>query len=302
MMTSQESESALLDPGRLSLIDDLSLVARLVARGIRSGMHRSLMQGRGNEFFQYRSYAPGEDLKNIDWRVFAKRDELVTKTYHEDTNLNLLLILDASASMAYQGDDSACSKFRYLQMIAASLAYLAQQQGDRVGLFGGSESSVDWVRPMGGRAALHRLILGIASMKPQGRDIEPAAWERFNAVVPPDSMVVVLSDFLDGEEAWADRLRFAQSVRYDCLSLQILDPDEFSLPRSDALRFVDMEGGEELSASPELIRSEYLTKMNNFRDGLRQKMHSGGAHFDSVRTDMNLAHALRRFIEHRSKK
>ncbi|MDA7823314.1 DUF58 domain-containing protein [Opitutales bacterium] len=292
----QESEISLLDPARLSRIDDLSLLARLVVRGSRSGMHRSIRQGRGNEFFQYRSYEPGEDLKNVDWRVFAKRDELVAKTYQEDTNVNLLLVLDGSASMAFSGTDSPCSKFRYAQMLAACFGYLAQRQGDRVGLFGGSEDSVEWIRPQGGRAALNRLLVQMGSMKPAGRDIGRASWERFNAVIPHESIVVVLSDFLDGEEEWANRLRFAKSRRYECLCLQTLDREELVLPDSDALRFVEMEGDGELSASPELIRFDYSAKMNNYQESLQKTIIQAGAEFEFLQTDLDLGHALRSFL------
>ncbi len=295
-MVVEETDNSLLDPTRLCRIDDLHLLAKIVTSGVRSGMHSSMRQGRGNEFFQYRTYEPGEDLKNVDWRVFAKRDELVSKTYQEDTNLNILLVVDASASMSYAGKNAVCSKFRYLQMLSACLAYLASRQGDRVGLFGGSEDAVDWVRPMGGRAALNRLLVKIGSMKPAGRDIGRQAWTRFNAVLPRDSIVVVLSDFLDGEEEWKRRLQFAASERYECICMQVLDDDELVLPDSDALRFVELEGNGEVSASPELIRKDYQLKMKQYLEGLQSVILHSGAEYQLLQTDQEFGHALRRFL------
>lgn len=288
--------NSLLSPSHLTQINDLSLLARLVARGSRVGEHRSIRQGRGNEFFQYRSYEPGEDLKNVDWRVFAKRDQLVSKTYQEETNINFLLILDASASMSYAGKNSSCSKFRYAQMLAASFAYIAQRQGDRVGFFGGSEQSVKWISPESGRAALNRLLVEISAITPQGLDVGPEAWKRLNSVIPRDSIVVVLSDFLDGVEEWANRLRFANSARYECICLQILDADELHLPDFKALRFVEMEGDRELSASPELIRGSYSKKMDGYCQSLRDELSKIGAELQVVQSNQDLGHTLRSFL------
>ena len=103
--------------------------------GAMPGIHKSLRQGRGSEFFQYRPYTRGEDLKLIDWKVYAKRNELVAKTFQEDTNFTVCLVVDASASMGYKGTKASCSKLRYASMLVACFAYLAQRQGDRIGLF-----------------------------------------------------------------------------------------------------------------------------------------------------------------------
>ena len=116
------------------------------------GIHRSLRQGRGNEFFQYRPYDPGEDMKVVDWKVFAKREELVAKTFQEDTNFNLFLVLDTSASMGYKGEKSNCTKLHYASMLAACFAYIAFRQGDRVGLFAYGEEVQKRIRPKSGHA------------------------------------------------------------------------------------------------------------------------------------------------------
>ena len=107
------TDTELLDPAHLSRIEDFSLLAKVVVDGAMPGIHRSLRQGRGTEFFQYRPYDPGEDLKVVDWKVYAKREELVAKTFQEDTNFNLFLVLDTSASMGYQGEVSSCTKLHY---------------------------------------------------------------------------------------------------------------------------------------------------------------------------------------------
>ena len=126
-------ETDLLDPAYLASIEDFSLLTRIVVDGALPGIHRSQRHGRGSEFFQYRDYSRGDDLKLIDWKVFAKRGELVAKSFHEDTSLNCYLVGDSSASMGYKGTRAVCDKLRYGSMLAACFAYVANMQGDRVG-------------------------------------------------------------------------------------------------------------------------------------------------------------------------
>ena len=292
----QDLQNPLLDPAHLANIEDLSLLARVVVEGNFFGIHRSRRQGQGNEFFQYRSYESGEDLKNVDWKIYAKRGELVTKTYQESTNANVMLVLDGSASMGYQGEGSPCSKFRYAQMLAACLSYLSYRQGDRVGLFGGSENSLEWMFPSGGKENFKRVLTCMAGMLPKGTDAGDGAWQKFKSKLPVQATVVVISDFLENEEKLAQRLSFAQSSRYDCLCLQILDPLEETLPRAEAVRLTELEGDLDLSVSPELIRSDYQSKMNTHLENLQSIMAEVGAEFCTLRTQQNLGHGLRKFL------
>lgn len=286
----------LLLPSHLSRIEDFSLLAKVVVDGAMPGIHRSLRQGRGNEFFQYRPYDPGEDLKVVDWKVYAKREELVAKTFQEDTNFNLFLVLDTSASMGYRGADSTCTKLHYASMIAACFAYLAYRQGDRVGLFAYGENVQQWIRPKSGHAHFGRIVNAIAQLQPDGTNRHAAAWDQLVANMPGRSMVVFLSDFLEAEEILPERLRFALSSRYEALCLQVLDREEEKLPEGQALRFVEMEGSREVSTSPEVIRAEYVKRMDDFKDTLSRNLARVSAEFESLFTDQDLGHALRKFL------
>ena len=289
-------EESLLDPVHLNRIHDLSLLARVVVEGAMPGIHRSLRQGRGTEFFQYRSYEPGEDLKVVDWKVFAKRDELVAKTFQEDTNFTVFIVLDASASMGYQGARSACSKLRYASMLAACFAYLASRQGDQVGLFGYGEETQQWIRPGAGSGHLQRIISGISALEAKGTSQHEPAWDQLSSVLPGRSMVVFLSDFLEAEDTLTERLRFSLSAHYEALCLQVLDPDELDLPEANALRFTEMEGRREISTSPAAIRKDYQRNMSGFIDRLKNQMRLITAEFENLQSDQDLGHALRRFL------
>ena len=290
------AERDLLDPAHLSKIEDFSLLAKVVVDGAMPGIHRSLRQGRGNEFFQYRPYDPGEDMKVVDWKVFAKREELVAKTFQEDTNFNLFLVIDTSASMGYKGAESNSSKLHYASMLAACFAYIAFRQGDRVGLFAYGEEIQHRIRPKSGSAHFGRIVNALGLLKPEGINKHKTAWDQLVGNMPGRSMVVFLSDFLEAEKILPERLRFALSSRYEALCLQVLDREEETLPQGDALRFVEMEGSREVSTSPEVIRSEYGTKMNDFKETLSRNLAGVSAEFESLFTDQNLGHALRRFL------
>lgn len=241
-------------------------------------------------------------MKVVDWKVFAKRDELVSKTFQEDTNFTLYLVIDASASMGYQGKRASCSKLRYAQMLAACFAYLAQRQGDRFGLFAYSDEIQQWVRPQSGSGHLNRLLTSLGSLKAKGENDHEKAWERLASGLPGRSMVVFLSDFLEAEDTLSERLRFSLSARYECLCLQILDPDEEDLPDAEAIRFAEMEGDREISSAPPAIREKYKGDMNEFMEDLRAKLASVSAELESLRTDQDLGHALRRFLGLRNRK
>jgi uncharacterized protein (DUF58 family) len=289
-------DTELLDPAHLSRIEDFSLLAKVVVDGAMPGIHRSLRQGRGTEFFQYRPYDPGEDLKVVDWKVYAKREELVAKTFQEDTNFNLFLVLDTSASMAYLGEAASCTKLHYASMLAACFAYLAYRQGDRVGLFAYGQEVQQWIRPKSGHAHFGRVVNALAQLQAGGVNKHEAMWDQLVGNMPGRSTVVFLSDFLEAEDILPERLRFALSSRYEALCLQVLDREEEKLPSGDALRFVEMEGTREVSTSPEVIRDEFSNRMNEFKDTLERNLSSVSAEFESLYTDQDLGHALRRFL------
>lgn len=289
-------ESELLDPAYLASIEDYSLLTRIVVDGALPGIHRSRRHGRGSEFFQYREYTPGEDLKLVDWKVYAKRGELVSKSFHEDTNLTCYLVVDASASMGYKGKRAGCDKLRYACMLAACFAYVANRQGDRVGLFAYSDEIREWIQPRSGSGHLNRVFSALTKLKPEGVNRHDASWDALADSLPGRSLVVFLSDFLEAEEELPERLRFALSAHYECLCLQVLDPDELDLPDAEALRFADMEGDREISTSPPAIREAYSSDMQDFLERLRANLALVSAEFESLSTDAHLGHALHRFL------
>ena len=294
-------DTDLLDPAHLNKIEDFSLLARVVVDGAMPGIHKSLRQGRGSEFFQYRPYTRGEDLKLIDWKVYAKRNELVAKTFQEDTNFTVCLVVDASASMGYKGTKASCSKLRYASMLVACFAYLAQRQGDRIGLFAYSNEVREWIHPKSGSGQLNRVFSSLQGLEAEGKNNHEFAWERMASGLPGRAMVVFLSDLLEAEDSLPESLRFSLSSRYECLCLQVLDPDEIDLPDGEAFRFAELEGDREVSTSPPAILENYKNDMSVFCNDLQTGLSAVSAEFESLSTDQDLGHALRRFLGMRNR-
>ena len=181
-------------------------------------------------------------------------------------------------------------------MLAACFAYLAYRQGDRVGLFAYGQEVEQWIRPKSGHAHFGRIVNALSRLQAGGVNKHEAMWDQLVGNMPGRSTVVFLSDFLEAEDILPERLRFALSSRYEALCLQVLDREEEKLPSGDALRFVEMEGTREVSTSPEVIRDEFSNRMNEFKDTLERNLSSVSAEFESLYTDQDLGHALRRFL------
>lgn len=289
----------LLSPETLARVDSYSLLARVVVEGFLGGLHRSLYQGFGSEFFQYRNYVPGDDPKYVDWKVYGRLDRFFTKVFQEETNLNCTLVLDTSASMAYQGERSRCSKLRYAAMLAACLAYLARRQGDNIGFCAYSQTLSAWLPPGRQHDGAQRVFTALQRLAPGGVADHRAALHFVGENLRRRGLVVLISDFhgLDDDlEAIARRLRFAH---HDCLAFQVLDRDELDLPFSRTVRFVDSEGGEELTTAPDLVRSGYERAMQAFLERVRSVCLGQQVDYLTVPTTESLGHLLAAYLHRR---
>lgn len=301
-MSSNVPVKDLLDPQTLAHIEDFNLLGRMIAQGIYSGMHKSIRHGRGTEFFQYRNYSPGEDLKFVDWKVYARSNHLYSKTYEEETNTHIYIAIDTSASMAYSGDRSPCSKLRYATMAAAALAHLANRQGDGIGLFAYSDEVHEWIEPRTGRDHLQNIYHALDRLKPDGKTNHSRSWPTLVNKLPGRGMVIFFSDMLEAEEELPDLLQFSQSSRYDCLAFQVLDPDEMDIPYKQPLEFSAMEEHRLIPTYPETIRAEYQRKMEDFEEQLSANLAASGVHTFPMLTNQTLAHALAFYLNQRERR
>ncbi len=291
--------SILLSPETLTQISDYHLLAKTAVEGLLAGMHRSICRGSGNEFMQYRAYTPGDDLKFLDWKLLARLGKPYSKVYHEETNLRCAIILDASASMAYKGKEAPCSKFRYAALLAACLAYLAQHQGDQIGLFAYGETMQCLLPPGDGSSSLARVLSALEQCRPAGRAEHGVAWQQVNELLPRRSLLVWLSDFQEHEQQVGRSLQQFRFAGHDCLACQILDQDELTLPFQETLSFVDSESNREITTTANLVREVYQQRMQDFLATTRQQCLDTQTDYLLTNTSDNLGHILAAWLHKR---
>lgn len=292
------SGASLLDPETLTRIGNLELVARRAVQGFLTGLHRSSMRGFSTEFDQFRPYVQGDDLKHVDWKIFARTDRYFVKEYEADSNLDTWLLLDASGSMSFQG--AATGKFRYAGMLVASLAYLLLRQHDRVGLWlvGGD---VPGLLPVGCRPGqLQRIIALLESITPTGNANLGGALETLMGRQGRPGLVVVISDLYDNLDALRSGLALLRQAGHELLVFHLLDSQEQEFPFRGLLEFVDLETGESRSVDASQARDGYRRRLARFLEAASELCSSVGASYLQLDTAASLAAPLAAFLAARS--
>lgn len=292
------SATSSLSADVVAAIDDLELAARIVVEGLRTGGHRSPFHGYSTEFRQHRPYRIGDDLKHLDWKLFARSDRLYTRQFRETTNLSVLIALDTSASMDYPAH--GVSKFRYGQIAAAALAYLVSEQGHAVGLMTMENGRLSYVPARGGRVHLRSLIARIDRLKVGGTWDGPQVIARGAQLLQRRGVVLVASDFYDAEEETRRELRRVAQRGHDVAMLQLLSPDELSLPFSGHVEIEDLESGEQQLLDVGAAREHYQTEIDAFLDRCRAGALRDGVDYAMLRTDVPPDVALRNYLLKRS--
>jgi uncharacterized protein (DUF58 family) len=293
------SRPHIVAPSELSALRDLELLARTTVEGLRQGLHRSPFHGYSAEFSQYRHYHPGDDLKYVDWKAFARTDRLYSRQFRETTNLGALFVVDVSRSMAFP--DSGQSKFDLARAVAAVLATLVIDQGDAAGLLavGGSgiAPEVHYVPPRSGRHHLRVYLAALAGLSSAGSEPVATALKRAATLLRRRGLVVIISDLYEEDSTIAEIRRLAR-MGHDVVTIHVLAREELTLPRAaaGATEFVDLETGQTLVASPDAIAIEYRESVRAFLARTRQSIEREGLDYLRLTTGERLEPALRRFL------
>jgi len=254
--------TSLLDPRALATLTRMELVASQVMDGYIQGMHKSPHIGFALDFAQHRQYAPGDDIKRIDWRVYAKADRYYIKQYEVTTNLRAHLVIDASGSMAYQGTGEAMSKFRYAQCIAACMTYLILHQQDSVGLISFDTAIRAFIPPRSANAHLLTITDTLDSMKAQHDSAIAPILHDIAERIGQRSMVIILSDFFDTAPALLHALHHLKHKRHDVLLIQVMSNDELTFPFRKFSLFESLENSAKVRLDPATMRASYLANLN----------------------------------------
>ena len=264
-----------LPPDVLAKLGRCELVARGVMSGFITGKHKSPLKGFSVEFAEHRQYAPGDDLRNLDWRVLARKDRYYIKQYIEETNMRVTLLLDASGSMAYTGQQAAkregkpCSKYDYARYLAATLGYLAVGQQDAAGLVT-FDTRLRTYLPARARPSQVKIMLEtLEACKPGGETALADIFHDIAERIPRRGLVIIFSDLYDDPEALVRALHHFRYRKHEVILFHIVAEEELSFPFDDFTRFRDLEHPDDrLPIDPRTVRAAYLASVKRFLDAI----------------------------------
>jgi uncharacterized protein (DUF58 family) len=277
-----------LDPHTLAKLKGLRLRARHIVEGYVAGLHKSPYQGFSIEFAEHREYAPGDDLRYVDWKVFGRTDKVYLKQYEDETNLLCYLVLDVSESMTYKSASAPLSKLEYAQSLAAALGWLVLQQQDAVGLATFDSQLRAMIRPAGNPSHLEQLLAAMEAAVPGKKTAAGPIFHELAARLTKRGVVVILSDFFDDVASLAAGLKHFRHRRHDVVLLHVLDPAELDFPFQGPTEFKGLEEFPEVQADPLVIRRAYQREFSSFRQSLEQACRSERIDYFLVRTDQPL--------------
>jgi uncharacterized protein (DUF58 family) len=292
---------AAIDPATLTALGDLELVARVTVDGILSGLHDSPFHGYSAEFSQYRHYRPGDDLKYVDWKLFARTDRLYTKQYRETTNLAAQVMVDASQSMAFHGQNGGI-KLDYARAAAAALAHLVAGQGDAVGLTVFDQSLRHYLPGRIGPSHLRAILTTLANMRASGATSTAAPLRRAVDLLGRRGVLLLFSDLYDDEEAVEAELRRAVRIGHEVAVFHVLTRDElefsFGQKADETVELEDLETGRRLLTGS-AAAAGYRHAFAEFLGRWHARCARDRMDYTRLITDQPLDAALRSYLLHR---
>ncbi|WP_035359016.1 DUF58 domain-containing protein [Edaphobacter aggregans] len=284
-----------LDPAILASISSLDLVAKTVVDGFISGLHRSPDFGFSQEFAEYRAYTQGDDLRHVDWNLFARTERCYLKRYEGETNSQLMVLLDASNSMQYGSRKPA--KADYARYIAASLFYMAiRNQRDAAGIVVFDDEVRDYVQPSTRQGQLARLFATLDRAEPRARTDFFKPLKHLQTLLHRRGIVIVISDFYEEPDAIIRAFEFLRFKGNDIVLFHVLDPQEIRPELRNPAIFVDLESDQKIEVTPEYVNSTYRQKMHSHIEHLRSRSKAAGLEYELIRTDQPLDRVLREYL------
>jgi len=298
----------LIDPLVLASIKDMPLIAKTVAQGLLHGLHASVQRGTGVEFSQYRAYEPGDPLGNIDWKLFARSDRYFVREAERESNINIWLVLDASASMLQRSSESSSEsksesksnegwhKFDYAKHLLATIAYIAHQQGDAIGLLGLSSDNLHFLPAMTGKQHWQKLLVQLSQMSTGSVFPPPQVLQHQLSHMQSNSLIFVLSDFYQKDNEIIDFMENLVGKRTEVIAMQLESDDELTFPYKGQIRFEDRESKQQILVSANLAKMDYLAARQVWQDSIKKTFNQLNIQHYIANIDQPLDKMLHRFL------
>lgn len=295
-----KSQSSLVDPSVLMRIKSLQMRAKVVVEGFFSGLHRSPYHGFSVEFSEYREYSPGDDLRYLDWRLYARCDRYYIKRFEDETNLRCYLLLDMSRSMGFGSGD--ITKTEYARTVAATLAYFLSLQRDAVGLVTFDQEIVEHLPARFRPGHLHRLMLCLEHQLAGTETRLAPPIEQIARTVKKRGLIVLISDLLAEVETLEQQLGYLRSRGHEVVVMRVLDPAELDFQFDEPAVFEDLESGREMYVDPDAIRERYLARFEEHSQSIRTACNNLGVDYYELPTSSPLELTLFDFLHARSRR
>jgi uncharacterized protein (DUF58 family) len=278
--------ASLIDPQALMRIKSLQVRARVAVEGFIKGIHRSPYHGFSVEFSEYREYSPGDDLRYLDWRLYARTDRYYIKRFEDETNLRCYLVVDTSRSMGYRS--GSYSKSDYARTAAATIAYFLATQRDAVGLLMFEDRITEYL-PARYRPGHLRRLMAALDREPAGRATDLVGpLEEIAGTVRKRGLIVVISDLLAPIDALQTQMGYLRSRGHDVIVLRVLDPAEVQFPFTTPAMFHDVESGREIFIDPGAARQDYLRRFSAHAASIERACVDLGVEYEAITTDRPL--------------
>ena len=295
-----ENSQQYLDPKVLARLEGLQLRARLIVEGYVSGVHRSPYQGFSIEFAEHREYAPGDDLRYVDWKVFGRTDKIYLKQFEEETNQVSNVLLDTSESMRYQSDGAPMSKLEYAQCVAAALSYLILQQQDSVGLVTFDREVRALVRASSNPSHLKQILHVMETSVPERKTQTGPIFHDLAERLKKRGIVLVLSDLFDDVNSMMAGLKHFRHRRHEVIIFHVLDPAELDFPFRQTTLFKGLEQLPDVLTDPRALRRAYLEEIGRFIQAVKKGCRANRIDYVQMRTDQSLEVALSSYLASRA--
>jgi uncharacterized protein (DUF58 family) len=290
----------------LRRFQNFQFAAKMVVEGFYSGRHRSPYYDASAEFADYRPYVPGDEIRSLDWRAYARTDRDYIKLFRKETDMRCHVLLDASHSMAFADEEAGIggpplTKFEYGAYLAAALCYLMVKQGDKASLALGASGLRTYVPPGGTMTHLHRLLHPLEQTKPNGTTSLATALRGLFALAQRRGLLVVISDFLEETDPLFDALAMYAHRGWQILLLHVLTETELNLPGEGPARFLDSEGPGQADADPDALRAAYQAELQFWLDTLETQSKARRIHYVRTTTATSYDKALERYLTARAR-
>jgi uncharacterized protein (DUF58 family) len=286
----------LLDPKTLVKLQRLDLIARSVVEGFVTGLHKSPFHGFSVEFAEHREYAPGDDIKHLDWKVFGRTDRYYIKEYEEETNLGAYVVVDASESMTYKSDAAPCSKLQYAKMAGAALLYLILNQRDSVGLVTFDKDVREFIAPSAHASHLKILLNQLQKTEAKGETSLGDIFHSLAERIRRKGLVIVISDLLDDPEKVLFGLKHLRHRKHEVILLHVMDKTELTFQFDTMLKLEGLESAREEMVDPISIRKSYLEELKKYLEAIRKGCRTNKVDYVLMDTSQPLDVALTGYL------